>query len=146
MWPLSLLAFRAAALGLALDRNPKTVEDAMLHRISSNTCSVHSKQTTGVESSNAGILQDEKPTIRSKITSGQHELLEHCYRRHVKPKKQHEILYLSKVMVYSHCQYNDNYIKKVTVDVSGTLPISVMNRLDSLPTLIISWTTIVNFS
>ena len=102
MWPLSLLAFRAAALRLALDRNPKTVEDTILHRISSNTCSVHTKQTTGVESNNAGILQDEKTTIKSRITSGQHEILEHCYRRHVKPKKQHEILYLSKVRVDSH--------------------------------------------
>ena len=28
---------------------------------------------------------------------GQSALLEHCYRRHVKPKKQHEIVHLAKV-------------------------------------------------
>ncbi|XP_072405038.1 methyltransferase-like protein 25B isoform X2 [Chiloscyllium punctatum] len=67
VWPLSLLAFRASAHGLALSRHPRSSDPSALATALSH--------------------QPEDPWANGCQSS----MLSHPFRKHVKPKKQHEI-------------------------------------------------------
>ncbi|XP_019643925.1 PREDICTED: protein RRNAD1-like [Branchiostoma belcheri] len=73
VWPLSLLAFRATAHSLALPRQACTLSTLV------------------------GQLGADGLSLAEDIRDGQLRSpeLQHCFRRHVKPKKQHEILRLA---------------------------------------------------
>ncbi|XP_051901745.1 protein RRNAD1 [Pristis pectinata] len=69
VWPLSLLAFKAAARSLALPRDPRGVSP------------------TPGEAAPGGSKEPEE----FRANRSQSSRLRHLFRRHVKPKKQHEI-------------------------------------------------------
>ncbi len=80
VWPLSLLAFRGAVHSLSLKRQHVEISDTFLEEMV------------------IGKIPERKNECNStQIQDGQFLRLEHCYRRHVKPKKQHEILALGQV-------------------------------------------------
>ncbi|KAK2140762.1 hypothetical protein LSH36_1255g00027, partial [Paralvinella palmiformis] len=87
MWPLSLLAFRKVVTGLPLQR------DTLLE----NYCEMdwekefEASLLKAVYQNGASYFTGAVPNIKN----GQLRGLEHCYRRHVKPKKQHEIIKLA---------------------------------------------------
>lgn len=98
MWPLSLLAFRRVALCLAADRKPKTVGHELLERFVSPKCLRHSSTSKPKWENTSTCHQRNLP--KAEIKNGQHQWIEHSFRRHVKPKKQHEILHLGQVRRY----------------------------------------------
>ncbi len=96
VWPLSLLAFRRAAHSFSLDSRPTVVQQDLMQTLTSKKCTTHDetqKDFTDVPEKSCTNRQ----STAARISNGQHESLGHCYRRHVNPKKQHEILYLSQV-------------------------------------------------
>ena len=112
VWPLSLLAFRTSFHALALPRHPvceEKLSQLLQNKIKEHHCD--SKKTSDCNSLKFCVTPDEKkslcdhgaPTTESwtsaqdEIRNGQYRLLQHCYRRHVKPKKQHEITRLAEV-------------------------------------------------
>ncbi|XP_072106372.1 methyltransferase-like protein 25B isoform X4 [Mobula birostris] len=68
VWPLSLLAFRAAAHGLALPRQPR-----------------------GVSPPREAIPGSSREPEEFQANKSQSSRLGHLFRKHVRPKKQHEI-------------------------------------------------------
>ncbi len=88
------MAFRASATMLSLDQNLVKLSGADIAKFTGK-CPRHVEPDM-YENSN-----DEPATVgkveSGRIKDGQLDLLAHCYRRHVKPKKQHEILQLSEV-------------------------------------------------
>lgn len=79
-WPLSLLAFRASAFSLALPRKPVKSLKCVENFISENFKVNPSKK---INWDNLDSAYD--------VRSGQHKKIPEFCRRHVKPKKQHEI-------------------------------------------------------
>lgn len=88
VWPLSLLAYRASIQALSLSRNPLECE-LPISELKSDSNSAEASTTRAGEE-----MEDDES---KEVKDGQCMMLEHCYRRHVKPKKQHEILVLAKV-------------------------------------------------
>ncbi|KAK8380411.1 hypothetical protein O3P69_016767 [Scylla paramamosain] len=80
-WPLSLLAFRAASHALSLPRKAVSSVNPLLHYLSQQV------QT--------GSIKLNKPEYHEISPAGQHKLLQHVFRRHLKPKKQHEVARLA---------------------------------------------------
>lgn len=100
--PLSLLAFKASIISLALARNQVDVDvDETSQGISkekNKSSQLHELSSHG----SCGVMDFDKRKIvdtseRSNIKDGQYLPLKSCFRKHVKPKKQHEILNLGKV-------------------------------------------------
>ncbi|XP_013385101.1 protein RRNAD1 [Lingula anatina] len=89
VWPLSLLAYKATTQALSLPRKPLSA-DELRKRLS--TCQSQSTCTSDFQQTSAAGCQ------KTEISNGQCLSLDHCYRRHVKPKKQHEIQGLAQVV------------------------------------------------
>jgi hypothetical protein len=75
VWPMSLLAFLKATRTLTLDRRQRILKGKF-------------RMESEVEDPKTKLLEE------SKLVS------EHLLLRHVKPKKQHELMHLSEVMMY----------------------------------------------
>jgi hypothetical protein len=97
VWPLSLLAFKAATQALSLPRKPVDT-----------TRDVHNFKFPKLSADKRNFVRRDD-SGKNDIKNGQYLSLDHCYRRHVKPKKQHEIKKLGEVLLI-FC----NYIKQTT--------------------------------
>jgi len=122
VWPLSLLAFRSSVLSLQLQR--RSVDISKLEELIQagriiparlNNNALHKQHPTPRTCNHNTSHIYENHSDVSNICNGQYKFLEHCYRRHVKPKKQHEIVRLGKV-IWSMCSQYD--VKQV-VDVGA---------------------------
>jgi hypothetical protein len=101
VYPLSLLAFAATAKALSLSRDPPSLSPTSPYPYPSpGAHHGHQHQRTTPATS------CDPPTVASSCSlsgngsSGscsQVAGIDHCYRRHVKPKKQHEIKCLAEV-------------------------------------------------
>ncbi|CAH1796688.1 unnamed protein product [Owenia fusiformis] len=90
IWPLSLLSFKAATQCYSLPRTPIKTESLF-----------NNSQTNDPN----GLSKNDKEE-KGAILNGQYLKLEHSFRRHVKPKKQHEIHRLSK-LIHNICKSVD---------------------------------------
>ena len=120
---MSLLAFRATAHSLSLSKNPVESCQEVISKFchADNLVSARKKEcgdhisATGHAKTDKGVdpvvetggdsedpswyfqRQSDSVKFDNKLVDGQLLVLEHCYRRHVKPKKQHEIQSLAEV-------------------------------------------------
>ena len=125
VWPLSLLAFHSSVHSLSLSPRPLPPDTAACGQLlqRDNTKKAASTQgdschgngrtqqqlngeeaavemTTNETIASGGVAQAVVSPLVSALSSvrdGQLLQLDHCYRRHVKPKKQHEIMTLAPV-------------------------------------------------
>ncbi|XP_063882966.1 methyltransferase-like protein 25B [Scylla paramamosain] len=101
-WPLSLLAFLAASHALSLPRKAVSSVNPLLHYLSQQvqTGSIklnkpeYHEISRNVENKSEIEYRDEN-YLPDYSTAGQHKLLQHVFRRHLKPKKQHEVARLA---------------------------------------------------
>ena len=93
MYPLSLLAFVATAHTLSVIRQ----SSSQLQQLGKKEIHQHQQhQRDGVSETEKYYSKNKKMEDDGK-TAAQVERLQHVFRRHVKPKKQHEIINLGKV-------------------------------------------------
>ena len=106
MYPLSLLAFASTAQALSLPRAqlpPETAPEKppAINQIPSEQLSNQDKlKREGLTGRRCDFGEAESSSAELKRRTGgasQIAGLEHSFRRHVKPKKQHEILLLGEV-------------------------------------------------
>ena len=114
VWPLSLLAFKAATRALSLYRQPQQLDSTVFSSLvgANEHHTYHTETAGGVSQCDVSESPEEGAKVngnetkapssmgsgnQAEIKDGQYMSLEHCYRRHVKPKKQHEIQQLGQV-------------------------------------------------
>ena len=127
VWPLSLLAFHSSVHSISLSNRPLPTDTALCEQLlrRDKTCPLNAKSTQGdswhgngrtrqqlngekaaIEMTTSETMTSDgvtqavvSPPVRalSSVRDGQLLHLDHCYRRHVKPKKQHEIMTLAPV-------------------------------------------------
>ncbi|XP_067664405.1 methyltransferase-like protein 25B [Haliotis asinina] len=120
--PLSLLSYRMCILSMALRREPVNLDDRQqMQNILKHLKGHRPKQHTRTVPEGAGDIERDRPSLepesrdpsshlvdreewRGVMKNGQWMELEHVYRKHVKPKKQHEIQKLSQTISHLCCQ------------------------------------------
>lgn len=100
MLPLSLLCFKSCTQTYSLKRNPVDLDSHQIQQTFTKDTSLHTDKDHKIP---VPIQLEIPDTTRSKgnIRDGQYLPLNHCFRKHVKPKKQHEILQLGKVINFN---------------------------------------------
>ena len=108
VYPLSLLAFVATAHALSVSRQPphrsrrqsEEKESVVLRGKGERESPEKDGGSGGRDCSSVRdrVSGGERGKVMSQVTG-----LEHVFRRHVKPKKQHEIKHLAEVHVYTYC-------------------------------------------
>ncbi|GFY46032.1 protein RRNAD1 [Trichonephila inaurata madagascariensis] len=99
-WPLSLLAFRASSFALTLPRKSIRSADAVKYFLEKNFNPEYNKA-----SDDSLPMKSEWSLATNEFEkSGQHKSIPEYCRRHVKPKKQHEIFRMAQVcdVVYKY--------------------------------------------
>ncbi|XP_046583970.1 probable methyltransferase-like protein 25 [Haliotis rubra] len=120
--PLSLLSYRMCILSMALRRQPVDLDDRQqMQNILNHLKVCHPRQHTKMVPQGAEDTEGDMPSLdlescdpsshlvdreewRGVMKNGQWMELEHVYRKHVKPKKQHEIQKLSQTISHLCCQ------------------------------------------
>ncbi|GIY83866.1 protein RRNAD1 [Caerostris darwini] len=92
-WPLSLLCFRASASALAITRKSISSPEAIKKFLSKNFAS--KSASSDIDSTSEKTEWSFSSEFENK--SGQHKSIPEFCRRHVKPKKQHEIFRMAQV-------------------------------------------------
>ena len=95
VYPLSLLAFAATAKALSLPRYPPSSPSILSP--SPTTHRDHQHQQITLNSTGYMYRIPASSLSGDRGSCSQVPGIEHCYRRHVKPKKQHEIKCLAEV-------------------------------------------------
>lgn len=113
--PLSLLSFRACTQIYSLSRTPVKTDNINFKKLSkahgktayNETLPLDKRSSPSLDGqvlkcSSLPVELESSDPERSKdnICDGQYRPLNSCYRKHVKPKKQHEILQLGKVRLF----------------------------------------------
>ncbi|GFQ91375.1 protein RRNAD1 [Trichonephila clavata] len=99
-WPLSLLAFRASSFALTLPRKSIHSPDAVKYFLEKNFNSEYNAvDDDSLDDDDPLPLENEWSCATDEFEgkSGQHKNIPEFCRRHVKPKKQHEIFRLAQV-------------------------------------------------
>ncbi|GFU75679.1 protein RRNAD1 [Trichonephila clavipes] len=104
-WPLSLLAFRASSFALTLPRKSIRSADAVKYFLEKNFNPENNNAVDdSLDNDDSLPLENEWGLAANEFKSGQHKSIPEFCRRHVKPKKQHEIFRMSQVcdVVYKY--------------------------------------------
>ena len=95
--PLSMLSFKTCCTLYSLNRKLVTsISSSVLKGLNSTG----DQDKSGKKAKNKLEESDNHELVvesRGDIKDGQYLILQHCYRKHVKPKKQHEITNLAEV-------------------------------------------------
>jgi hypothetical protein len=101
--PLSLLCFKTCTQTFSLNRSPVDLDSHKIQQTFTKDTSLHTDKDHKIPVPIQLEIPDTASHARSKgnIKDGQYLPLNHCFRKHVKPKKQHEILQLGKVINFN---------------------------------------------